>query len=220
MRLEGTGMGTVDKGIELPDGWLELLTQMLMRLEGKAYLPYLDSKGVPTIGIGFTRLGGAPVTMGMGRISDQEIQTQLEYELGATGRLLTRVLKRVPSRGQAAAMGSLSYNIGGAGFCSSQVLKYFNLGEFAQASDAFGNWDRAGGRILQGLINRRKVESWVFTFGKLPGGPLAVAPPKFCKATVLAHVALKEAQPQLTTAELNAQELARVTGGGEDGGGN
>jgi lysozyme len=53
---------------------------------------------------------------------------------------------------------SLAYNIGTHGFCSSTALKRANRGDLVGACDAILFWNKAGGKVVQGLVNRREAE--------------------------------------------------------------
>lgn len=57
-----------------------------------------------------------------------------------------------------AAFISLSYNVGSGGVCRSGALRKWNAGDKRGACEAFMVWNRAGGRVVQGLINRRNTE--------------------------------------------------------------
>lgn len=59
---------------------------------------------------------------------------------------------------QLAAAISLAYNIGTTGYCRSTVARRFNAGDWPGACDAFLMWNKAGGRVVQGLVNRRRAE--------------------------------------------------------------
>lgn len=59
---------------------------------------------------------------------------------------------------QFAAATSLAYNIGVSGYCRSTVARRFNAGNWRGACNAFLMWNRAGGRVVRGLVNRRKDE--------------------------------------------------------------
>jgi len=59
---------------------------------------------------------------------------------------------------QLSAAISLAYNIGTAAYCRSTVARRFNAGQWAAACEAFLAWNRAGGRVVQGLVNRRRAE--------------------------------------------------------------
>ncbi|MNW08143.1 Lysozyme RrrD [compost metagenome] len=59
-------------------------------------------------------------------------------------------------------MTSLAYNIGAKAFASSTLLRKFNAGDKAGAAAEFPRWNRAGGRVMNGLTNRRLDEQRVF----------------------------------------------------------
>ena len=59
---------------------------------------------------------------------------------------------------QLSAAISLAYNIGTTAYCRSTVARRFNAGQWAAACEAFLAWNRAGGRVVQGLVNRRRAE--------------------------------------------------------------
>ncbi len=59
---------------------------------------------------------------------------------------------------QWASATSLAYNIGTGGYCKSSIDRYFDAGQPTKACDAFLLWNKAGGKPVQGLTNRRKAE--------------------------------------------------------------
>lgn len=63
---------------------------------------------------------------------------------------------------QLGAMTSLAYNIGLMAFAGSTLLLKFNKGNTEGAALQFPNWNRAGGRVMRGLTNRRKYEQAIF----------------------------------------------------------
>lgn len=58
----------------------------------------------------------------------------------------------------AVAFTSASYNIGTAGFCRSTMVKRLNAGDAKGACDALMQWNKAQGRVVKGLTNRRAAE--------------------------------------------------------------
>ena len=76
--------------------------------------------------------------------------------------MATRVVACVPALygrpNQAAAAVSLAYNIGWPSFCRSTAARRFNAGQWAAGCDAFTMWNKAGGRVLRGLVARRGRE--------------------------------------------------------------
>lgn len=53
---------------------------------------------------------------------------------------------------------SLSYNIGYGGFCNSSLPRLINAGNIRAACNALPAFNRAGGKVVQGLVNRRAAE--------------------------------------------------------------
>ncbi len=132
---------------------LTLATPEIMRWEGKRNDPYRDLVGVMTVCYGETQ---AP----MHRYSDAQCTAMLERRADAD--YARPVLACVPGlatrpRPFAAAI-SLSYNIGTAAFCRSTTARRFNLGDWQGGCDAMLAWNRAGGRIVKGLVRRREAE--------------------------------------------------------------
>lgn len=54
---------------------------------------------------------------------------------------------------------SFTYNVGGANFCGSTLVKKLNTGDYAGACAELSRWTRGpGGVVYQGLVNRRADE--------------------------------------------------------------
>jgi lysozyme len=141
--ITGTLLGTA----------LALATPQIMQWEGKRNDPYRDIVGVLTVCHGETR---AP----MRHYSDAECSAMLAARVEAD--YARPILACVPGfaghpRAFAASI-SLSYNIGVAGFCRSSAANAFRAGNWAGGCDAFLGWNRAGGRVVPGLMRRRAAE--------------------------------------------------------------
>lgn len=65
------------------------------------------------------------------------------------------------------ALVSLCYNIGIGNFVNSDTLYYTNKYKFEEAADNFKWWRKAGGKILPGLVARRKSEAHLYLTGEL-----------------------------------------------------
>lgn len=59
---------------------------------------------------------------------------------------------------QLAAALSLAYNIGTGAYCRSTVDRRFDAGQWRAACDAFLMWNKAGGKVVNGLVRRRHAE--------------------------------------------------------------
>jgi lysozyme len=64
---------------------------------------------------------------------------------------------KIPDKAYVAFL-SLSYNIGSRAFCGSTVARKANAGDLLGACNGILMWDKAGGRRIQGLANRRAEE--------------------------------------------------------------
>lgn len=53
---------------------------------------------------------------------------------------------------------SLAYNIGPTAFCGSTLAKKLNAGDYAGACAEIKRWNRAGGKVMGGLVKRRAAE--------------------------------------------------------------
>lgn len=113
-----------------------------------------------------------------------------------------RAAVRVPiTRNQFDALVSFAYNIGVDSFRGSTALRRLNAGDTAGAAEAMGWWNKSGGVVMDGLVNRRAAEIRQFnTPGPAfdPGaGAVAPAPanqPAGVPRTAAEAVALIEAR--------------------------
>lgn len=125
--------------------------------EGCKLTAYQDIVGVWTIGWGETE----GVTEGMvwsQAKADQRLCARLEEFSGS----VRHACKVPPNDNELAAMTSLAYNIGIGGFRRSSVLKNHNAGDKISASRAFGLWNKAGGKVVNGLVLRRAREAALY----------------------------------------------------------
>ena len=136
---------------------------IIKQFEGFRTSPYLDSAGIATVGYGTIQYNdGTKVTMKDPAITDAQAENCLSYQMSLKSAAIAPLLERPATLHQAAAMLSLSYNIGTGAFKGSTVLRKFNAGDIAAAADAFLMWDKAtvNGQltVVPGLHNRRVAE--------------------------------------------------------------
>lgn len=135
----------------------------LAKEEGIVLKPYLDSVGIPTIGIGCTFYqGGRRVTM-----KDKPLKNvQAAWDLfdAVNSNFLYTVYSTTRddiNQNQFNALLSLCYNIGPAGFKGSTVLKLVNKNpNDPKIGDAFRLWKNAGGKPI--LLGRRNREAKMY----------------------------------------------------------
>lgn len=143
----------------------EVGLNIIKKWEGLRLSAYPDpaTHGEPyTIGYGHTSRAGPPkVTPGM-RISNSEASDILKDDLKKFEDAVSKLLKRTPTQSQFDAMVSLTFNIGEGNFKNSTVLRKFNAGDIEGAAEAFMLFVKAGGKVMQGLVNRRSDERALF----------------------------------------------------------
>jgi lysozyme len=146
---------------------LPLAEPIIKQWEGLYLSPYLDIAGIPTIGWGTIAYpNGEAVTLSDPPITQAYAEQCLTFQLSMKSVAVENCLTRDPTAHQAAAMLSLTYNIGVANFSTSTVVKQFNAGNIQAAANAFLLWDKAHVNgvlvVIPGLLNRRKSERAVF----------------------------------------------------------
>lgn len=123
--------------------------------EGKRNTAYLDIVGVPTVCFGETR----GVKLG-DKYTDEQCKAMLGEGLVEFEQGMRKCLVRpdtIPDKSYAMFL-SLTYNIGQGAFCRSTIARRLNSGDIRGACDGLLAWNKAGGKVVQGLVNRRKAE--------------------------------------------------------------
>jgi len=91
---------------------------------------------------------------------------------------VTKRIRSVVTQSMIDACVSYTYNAGGGGFGSSPMLAFINQGKYKEAATAFlDSRVTAGGKVLAGLVKRRKAESELFLKDGIPGEGKSVTPP-------------------------------------------
>ena len=144
-------MQTSDKGIAL-----------IKEFEGCKLTAYQDSVGVWTIGYGWTQpVDGKPIRAGM-TIKQETAERMLKTGLVSYESDVSRLVKVGLTQGQFDALVSFTYNLGARSLSTSTLLRKLNAGDYAGAADEFLRWNKAGGKVLNGLSRRREAERALF----------------------------------------------------------
>lgn len=155
--------------------------------EGLRLTAYLCPAGTPTVGWGHT---GPGVIVGM-TISQSMADAMFAKDMEWAEDAVDAYCKVPCDDNQFAAMVSLCFNIGAAGFKSSSVLRLHNAGKFAEAAASFALWNKAtvSGElvVMPGLVIRRAREAALYmakaaettpSQQATPPMPQVVEPPK------------------------------------------
>jgi lysozyme len=135
----------------------------LAKEEGIVLKPYLDSVGIPTIGIGCTFYpDGRRVTMKDKPLKNVQAAWDLFDAVNSNFMLTVYSTTRDDiSQNQFNALVSLCYNIGTGGFKGSTVLKLVNKNpNDPKIAAAFEMWKNAGGKPI--LLGRRRREAKLY----------------------------------------------------------
>lgn len=116
-------------------------------------------KGLWTIGYGCTK----GVYEGL-VWTEKQAEAALLKEIAYHEKAVNDLIKDIPNidSNQFSALVSLSYNVGPASLASSSILRNLRNGKESEAAQGFLAYRKAGGKVYQGLINRRKDEAALF----------------------------------------------------------
>ena len=138
---------------------------IIKHYEGCSLAVYRCPSGIPTIGYGSTfDLDGNRITMDHKNITTDEAEAYLVRGLrtseNAVARLVTAPLDA--NANQFSSLVSFCYNIGAGNFQASTLRMKLNRSDYFGAAGEFWKWRRGGGKILRGLVNRRREECLLF----------------------------------------------------------
>lgn len=130
---------------------------LIKRYETCQLVVYDDGVGFATVGWGHrTSLPlGATITQAQ---ADAWLLSDLSQVESAVSRCVTVPL----NSNQFSALCSFVFNVGSGGFWNSTMLRKLNVGDFEGAAREFGRWVYGGGRVLDGLVERRADEQALF----------------------------------------------------------
>lgn len=135
----------------------------IQKWEGKRLTAYQDVAGIWTIGYGHTSAAGAPKVVAGMKISDQEAVRILRADLAKFEKRVSDLVKVPLTDNQYAALVSFDFNTGS--LHKSTLLKKLNGGDYGAVPAELMKWVNAGGKRVQGLVNRRAAEAGLWAKG-------------------------------------------------------
>lgn len=144
------------KGRQLIKSWESLV--LFTYDDAKKPKPYTGGKviGTLTIGYGHTAAAGAPIPKAGMKITKAEAERIFDRDIEKYVREVNGFLTRKVTQEQFDALVSFHYNTGALG--RSTLLKKVNAGQFEQVPAEFMKWVNDNGKVLPGLVNRRRAE--------------------------------------------------------------
>lgn len=131
--------------------------ELVKQFEGFRSTAYQCQAGVWTIGYGTTE----NVDPG-DEITEQAAEEMLMDDLIEASSDVDQLVYVELTQEQYDALTSFVYNVGRNAFRNSTMLKLLNAGDYEGAAKQFPRWNKAAGRVLAGLTQRRKAERRVF----------------------------------------------------------
>jgi len=152
--------------------------EMLKHHEGVRMRPYQCPALIWSVGVGhvidpshtavkYEERKSLPIPAGWDRVlSMGEVDSILAQDLGRFERGVLRLCPAAIDRqGVFDSLVSFSFNVGLGNLQRSGLRMKTNRGDFDEAADEFLKWTKAAGRVLPGLVKRRKDEQALYLSG-------------------------------------------------------
>lgn len=135
---------------------------LIKKWEGFRQRAYQDIVGVWTIGFGSTKIHGSKVRP-TDMITEKEAEGLLQEELETA--IYPHLASLELAQNQFDALCSFIYNLGATNFNKSTLRKKIVAKDYSGAANEFVKWNKAGGKVVDGLTKRRTDESKLFMKG-------------------------------------------------------
>lgn len=130
---------------------------LIKKFEGCELEAYQDAVGVWTIGYGHIK----GVKEGM-TITKQQAEEMLLEELVEYENYVLEAVNHQLDQCMFDALVSWTYNLGPSNLNASTMLKVLNAGDYDAVPEQIKRWNKAGGKVLTGLVRRREAEALLF----------------------------------------------------------
>ena len=132
--------------------------ELICSFESLQLQAYDDGVGVCTIGYGTTVYPDDRRVKAGDVCTRAQAESFMAHDLKRFEQTVSSAVTVPLNQHQFDALVSLTYNIGQGAFRDSTLLRKLNAKDYLGAAAQFDVWNRGGGRVLQGLVNRRAVE--------------------------------------------------------------
>lgn len=134
--------------------------QLIAKFEGLRLQRYRDAVGLWTIGYG--HLIQAAEIQTLQTITIEEARVLLCRDLAQAEQAVNNLVTRDINQNQFDVLVSFTFNLGINNLKKSTLLRKLNDGDINGAASEFLRWNKAGGKVLTGLMNRRSTEMELF----------------------------------------------------------
>jgi lysozyme len=138
--------------------------EFIARFEGFESNVYFDVAGIPTIGFGHVVLPGEDFSSGITR---ERALVLLRQDVQAAINKVNRHITVDLTQNQFDAVVSFTFNVGMSRSATPSLINLVNSGNYNSSNvfNTFGLYNRAGGRVINGLTRRRAAEANLFLYG-------------------------------------------------------
>lgn len=126
--------------------------------EGYRGNAYNDGVGVQTIGYGTTKYASGQVVKTGDKITPDRALIELAASADEHQQRLAKCIKVPLAQREWDALVSWAYNVGTSAACNSSLVRKLNAGDYTAACTELPKWNKAGGKVLAGLVKRRAAE--------------------------------------------------------------
>jgi GH24 family phage-related lysozyme (muramidase) len=130
--------------------------------EGCVLQVYRDPAGYPTIGVGHLLKPGEVFD----QITEEEAFSLLARDLAVAENAVNKMVRVPLSQNQFEALVSFVFNVGSGNFETSTLLQLLNQGQYDAVPGELAKWKKAGGKVLPGLVARRRREGELWRKGQ------------------------------------------------------
>ena len=150
---------------------LEKTLNLIKKFEGCKLEAYLDSVGVWTCGWGTVNCADGSKVEYWTKWTQERADAELEHHVYEVAKRVSDLcFPVILNENEFAAVVSLVYNIGVEAFRTSTMLEIIHnvpghvsyQGQLNAIAAQFLRWNKAGGKVVDGLTNRRKAERELF----------------------------------------------------------
>lgn len=135
--------------------------KFIKKHEGLRLTAYRDVAGYGTIGYGHLLLPTDSYKI----ITLQIAEHLFEHDVEMTQHCVISNITVPLTQYEFDALVSFVFNIGCGNFKTSTMLRLLNAGQKELAGEEFKRWNKAGGKVVQGLVKRRSDEATLFKTG-------------------------------------------------------
>ena len=137
---------------------------LIKSYEGFSSKPYLCPANVVTIGYGTTRYpNGVKITLKDAPITEAKALEYLMFDMMSFERNVDAYCRDDINQNQFDALVSFCYNVGPNSLKASTLLKKVNINpNDPSIANEFAKWNKGAGRVLKGLVRRRKEEAQLY----------------------------------------------------------